>query len=535
MSTALSSDSSGVAAGEPLAAISALIGGPRIDDLVHRAARLSPERPALRAHASAISFRDLDSLVSRCALVLGDLAPEPGTVVAVAAPLDPAFAVAYYGVARSGNVCAIINPLLTSDRLAHVLGTSEAQVAVLTPGLREQLRPVRDRLPRLRHVILLSELLRQGAARSSRAPGGDQEGGDPGDLACIMFTSGTTGLPKAVPLTHHQLLVNAAQTAHAQDLRDDAIMFNYLPTFHTMHLNAAVCAGVTQILYTDGDVSESVRAASRDHVTHYYTLPMRLNLLAADAQLASLTLPSARGLLSGGSALPSRTAAVLSSQFGVPVVQGYGLAEASPLTHFNNLAEPRPGSCGRPVAGTECRIVDVATRRVVSGGRGEVQVRGPQVMAGYLGVPGEPGVAGEPGVPGEQVIDDQGWLSTGDIGRLDSDGYLFLVDRLKDVFKCDNYLVSPAEIEELLRRHPAVADCAVADRTDDIRGAVAYGLVVLRSQVDPGEIVRFVNSRVPDYMAVHALAAVEAIPRSPNGKISRRDVRDQIGRLPRSS
>jgi long-chain acyl-CoA synthetase len=529
MPTNPSSDSSGVVAGEPLAVISASIGGPRIDDLVHRAARRAPERPALHAHASAISYRALDSLVSGCAIALRDLAPEPGTVIAVAAPLDPAFAVAYYGVARSGNICAIVNPLLTSDGLAHVLGKSEAQVAVLTPRLREQLRPVRDRLPRLRRVAGLPDLLARSAGQPSRAPGGDPGGGaGPGDsaledLACIMFTSGTTGAPKAVPLTHRQLLVNAAQTAHAQDLRADSIMFNYLPTFHTMHLNAAVCAAVTQILHTGSDVSESVRVASRHRVTHYYTLPMRLNLLAADTRLAGLTLPSARGLLSGGSALPARTAAVLSSQFGVPVVQGYGLAEASPLTHFNSLAEPRPGSCGRPVAGTECRIVDVATRRVASDGRGEVQVRGPQVMAGYLGV------------SSDEIIDGQGWLSTGDIGRFDSDGRLFLVDRLKDVFKCDNYLVSPGELEELLRRHPAVADCAVADRPDDIRGAVACGLVVLRSPADPGEITRFVNTQVPHYMAVHALAVVEAIPRSPNGKISRRDVRDQVGRLPRSS
>jgi len=434
----------------------------------------------------------------------------------VAAPLEPAFAVAYYGVARSGNICAIVNPLLTSDGLAHVLGTSEAQVAILTPRLREQLRPVRDRLPRLRRVALLPDLLTQAAGQSSRFPGSGPGDSAMENLACIMFTSGTTGAPKEVPLTHRQLLVNAAQTAYAQDLRDDSIMFNYLPTFHTMHLNAAVCAAVTQILHTGGDVSESVRAASRHRVTHYYTLPMRLNLLAADTQLASLTLPSARGLLSGGSALPARTAAILSSQFGVPVVQGYGLAEASPLTHFNSLAEPRPGSCGRPVAGTECRIVDVATHRVVSDGRGEVQVRGPQVMAGYLGV------------SSDEIIDGQGWLSTGDIGRFDPDGCLFLVDRLKDVFKCDNYLVSPGELEELLRRHPAVADCAVADRPDDIRGAVACGLVVLRSQADPGDIMRFVNAQVPHYMAVHTLAAVEAIPRSPNGKISRRDVRDQV-------
>jgi long-chain acyl-CoA synthetase len=518
----------GVAAGAPLAAIRDLIGGPRVDNLVSRAAGTAPLRCALRAGATAVSYRTLDSLASRCALVLRGLAGRPGTVIAVAAALDPAFAVAYYGVARSGNISAIVNPLLKAEGLAHVLRASEAEVAVLTPGLWEQLRLIPGRLPRLRHVLLtgsaagpdtaagslagvLADLLRQAGDQAPPVPGTGQE-----DVACIMFTSGTTGAPKAVPLTHRQILVNAAQTAHAQDVHDDAIMFNYLPTFHTMHLNAAVCAGATQILHTGGDVSESVRAASRHGVTHYYTLPMRLNLLAAHPQLTSLALPSARGLLSGGSALPERTAAVLSAHFGIPVVQGYGLAEASPLTHFNNLTAARPGSCGQPVAGTQCRIVDIVTRQVVSDELGEVQVRGPQVMAGYL----DGQSAG--------ALDALGWLSTGDIGRLDSDGHLYLTDRLKDVFKSDNYLVSPTELEGLLGRHPAVADCAVADRPDDIKGAVPCGLVVLRGRADLAEIMRFVNSQVPYYMALQALEPVEAIPRSGNGKIQRRDIRDRL-------
>jgi long-chain acyl-CoA synthetase len=226
-------------------------------------------------------------------------------------------------------------------------------------------------------------------------------------------------------------------------------------------------------------------------------------------------------MLSGGSALPPALSKVLSTHFGVPVGQGYGLAETSPSTHFERLDHPKPGSCGVLVPGTECRIVDVATALVVPAGElGEIQVRGPQLMRGYLG-------ADTP------ATDPDGWFATGDVGYLDEDGYLFLVDRIKDVFKCDNFLVAPTAIERVAVEHPQVAECVVVDRPDPVHGAVACALVVpAHPGADADKIAADVNDKLPYYEHLHSVTLLERIPRSVNGKISRRDLRSLVSSGP---
>jgi long-chain acyl-CoA synthetase len=303
----------------------------------------------------------------------------------------------------------------------------------------------------------------------------------------------------------------------AHELGEDSVLLNCLPSFHLMHLNGGVCAAATQVLFPADDHRGSLEAAARYGATHYYSLPVRLARLAADPGLREPAVPSLRAILSGGSALPVRSAEALARRFGVPVVQGFGMAEASPLTHSDRLDSPVPGSCGPPLAGTECRIVHVDDRHVLpAGDNGEVEIRGPQLMRGYLGSP--------PLAPGA-------WFATGDVGHLDGDGRLHLVDRIKDVFKCDNYLVSPTEIETVLRGHPAVADCVVVDRADEFRGAVACALVVSRdATVDPVELAEFVNARVPYYQRLWRVDEVDAIPRSVNGKVQRAALREQVGR-----
>jgi long-chain acyl-CoA synthetase len=245
---------------------------------------------------------------------------------------------------------------------------------------------------------------------------------------------------------------------------------------------------------------------------------VRLAQLAADDRLRGLRLDTVRAILSGGSALAPVAARALTEHFGVPVMQGYGLAETSPLTHCDQPPWPRYGSVGPPVAETECRIVDVTTRAVLPPGeQGEVQVRGPQVMLGYLN-------AEEP-----SPVDADGWLSTGDIGRVDQDGYLFLVDRIKDVFKYDNHLVAPAEIERVLAMHPGVADCVVVDTSDPLHGGVANALVVPRSDdVTATELAEFVNQQVPPYQRLARVILTASIPRAPGGKTSRSTLRDMF-------
>jgi long-chain acyl-CoA synthetase len=518
---------------------------PALDGLLAAAAQAFPSRVAVRSGSVALTFAALDAAVTRCAAALARLTGGQRCVVAVASLLDPEFAIAYYGAVRSGSIVSPLNPLLREAELEHVLGVAQARVAVLTPAVYRRIRAIRHRLPCLQEVLLMGPGSRgddpdeQADARGCR-PLGDllaaagaaspaHSPRDPGDAACIQFTSGTTALPKGVVLTHANLCVNAVQTARAHGLSADSVCLNHLPTYHPMHLNSAVFAGATQVLCADADPVAAVAAANTYRASHYYSLPVRLARLAADPRLAGTRLETVTAIASGGSALPATAAQTLSHHFRVPVFQGYGLAETSPLLHSASPDDPCPGSVGPPVAGTETRIADVGTGAVAApGDRGEVQVRGPQVMRRYLGDILPP-------------LDADGWLSTGDVGYLDESGRLYLVDRLKDVFKCDNWLVSPSEIEYVLARHPKVAECAVVDRPDHFSGAVAYAFVVPvagagQDRAEPAEdlkaeIQAAVNRQVPYYKQIRQLSLVAEIPRSPNGKVERKRLRAEAARL----
>ncbi|MER7794450.1 AMP-binding protein [Streptomyces sp. NPDC097640] len=533
----------------------------RLDGLPAEAARAHPTRPALvwdgnpgqtPARRETLDFAGLDLRVSRAAYALRRLLPpgrEGGSVVAVASVLHPDFAVAYYAAARGGNVVAVVNPLLREEALLHTLSVSEARLALVDAGLYARLAAVRDRLPALREVVLIGpaepgatgatgpdvpDVPRLDDVLEKRTLVGPPGTVGPDDVVCVQFTSGTTGLPKAVRLTHRNLVVNAAQIAEAHRVDGGSVALNHLPTYHPMHLNSAVFAGATQVLCAAPDPLDAVAAANRHSATHFYSLPVRLARLATHRALDGLELTTVRQIASGGSALPVRDAVRLAERFGVPVFQGYGLAETSPLTHSDDPARPEPGSVGRPVAGTECRVVDVERRTVSASGEvGEVQVRGPQVMKGYLGGPDGTG------------LEDDGWFSTGDVGRIDEEGRLFLVDRLGDTFKCDNFLVAPAEVEQVLLDHELVREAVVFGLPDPARGALAAALVVLRPgaggpEATAGAIAAAVAERLPYYQRPHHIEVVEAIPRNANGKVRRRALRDalvhtQEGHTPMSS
>ncbi|WP_129308658.1 AMP-binding protein [Streptomyces sp. L2] len=492
----------------------------RVDGLLAETARRYPDRTALIAEGTGTTFGALEQRTRAVAAALRDLLPQPGERIAVAAVLHPDFPVAYYATMRAGHVAAVVNPLLREEGLLHVLGTCEARVAFVDAALYARIGALRDRLPHLERVVLIGGASPAGPADTTlealaeTAPAGTPyEGGD--DVACLHFTSGTTGLPKAVRLTHRNLTVNAAQITYAHRLDAASVTLNHLPTYHPMHLNSAVHAGAPQILFAGPDPAEALAAADRYGATHYYSLPVRLARLADAAEPAGPAPRALRYVASGGSALPPHAAARLGERLGVPVFQGYGLAETSPLTHSDDADAPVHGSVGRPVLGTECRIVDVDTRAVLAPGEaGEVEVRGPQVMAGYLGGGG---------------VGADGWFATGDVGRVDTGGRLFLVDRLKDVFKCDNFLVAPSDVERALLDHPAVAEAVVVDLPHPYSSAVAGALLVLADPAaTPEAVLADVNPRLPYYQRVQDAVAVPAIPRNGNGKIQRRDLRTRL-------
>ncbi|MFI6277197.1 class I adenylate-forming enzyme family protein [Streptomyces sp. NPDC050988] len=484
----------------------------RLDDLTRRAAAADPDGVAVRTdRGDALTFAELERRVNGCAARIRSLAGGPGVVVAVTSVLHPDFAVAYFGTLRAGNIVVPVNPLLRAEGLARLVAASGARLVLTTPEIAEQLD---DGVP----TLDLGD-----RALWNAEPPADVVAVGPDDIASVHFTSGTTGDPKGVRQTHHNLAVNAAQTVYAHGLDSGSVTLNHLPTYHPMHLNSALFAGAEQVLATDPDLVASLRTANEARATRYYSLPMRLSRLAVRPDLPDLRLETVEAVFSGGSALPVPAARTLSEHFGVPVLQGYGLAETAPMTHCGSRTRPKEGSCGPPVPLTECRIVDLASGKALGPGeRGEIQVRGPQLMRGYLGE------------PDGAALDAEGWFATGDVGQVDEDGCLFVVDRIKDVFKCDNWLVSPQEIERVLLGHPDVTDCVVVDHPDEFSGAVAAALVVPRSgkgQEALDAIAADVNSGLPHYQHIRHIRAVGEIARSGGGKVRRQDLRRLLEHL----
>jgi long-chain acyl-CoA synthetase len=519
-----------------------------LDGLLRRAAARDPHGWALRTGdgtapgeeaATSTTFAELDALADRFAACTGRLVGGPrGGRVGVANTLGREFPAAYYGAVRSGNTAVLVNPLLGRAGLLHVFATAAVEVAFVPYATAALLAALREELPALHTVVVTDRdhpepppgtVALQEALDGPRAAGA-LPAADLGADACIQFTTGTTGAPRGVRLTHRNLVANAAQTAAAHRLDAGSVTLNHLPLLHTMHLNSAVFAGARQVLCTGPDPLASLALAARCRATHYYGLPARLHRLAeqlADggpgARAEGVPAgPALTAVLSGGTALAPATARTLSARLGVPVLQGYGMAELSPLSHSQRPGDRRTATVGRPVPGTECRIVHPRTRRPLGpGATGEVQVRGPQLTAGYLGA--EQGPAGP-----------DGWFSTGDIGHVDAAGELTLVDRLGDVFKHDNELVSPTTVEHVLAQDPRVADCVVADWPHPRHGAVTWAGIVLRDPAAPDlldtldSIADRANARLARFEQIRRIEVLDSVPRTPVGKPERRGLRRRL-------
>ncbi|MEU8431973.1 class I adenylate-forming enzyme family protein [Streptomyces sp. NPDC029216] len=517
-----------------------------LDGLLRRAAQRDPAACALRTPHGIRTFAELDARADRFAAYLEHALGRRGARVGVANTLDEDFAAAYYGTVRSGNTVVLLNPLIRAAGLRRVCEVADVEIAFLPTAAAEQLVKTADRLPLLREIVVTdapdgivpADALPLAVAldRAPASSGPDPDA--PVDLnavACVQFTTGTTGRPKGVLLTHRNLVANAAQTAAAHRLDSGSVALNNLPLYQPMHLNSAVLAGACQVLCACPRPAAALRMAARTGATHLYTLPARLHQLAADLRHAELPgagelpgfpLPAGPALdrltavLSGGSALAPADARLLSERLGVPVLQGYGLVELAPLTHSQRPGDTAgTGSVGAPVPGTACRIVHPGTGVPLGPGEtGEVQVSGPQLMAGYLGESGP--AAGE-----------DGWFSTKDVGRIGPDGELYLVDRLDDVFTYDGELVSPTAVESVLAADPRVADCVVVGWPDPIHGAVVWLGLVLCDPTAPGlldvldSIVETANDQLGPHEQIRRVEVLGSVPRTPAGKPERRSLR----------
>ena len=489
-----------------------------------------PDRIALVDGTSgdSVTHGQLVAAVDRARRRLTALGVGPGTRVGLSAANQPAWVVAFYGVLAAGATVVPLNPALTSTEVRHLLGLVRPAAVIADPqGLPAVTAAVEAGVPPA--VLALHEVA--GGPRPQGADGaevaGDPEAplgaAGPRDVAVVAFSSGTTGGAKGVQLTHGNLVANLVQHEPVYHVGPDDVVLAAMPLFHiyglSIVLGYALSHGATVVTMPRFDLDAYCRLVREHGVTWLHLVPPMV--LGLTRRAGRDDLSSVRHAVSGAAPLDAGVAARAGALLGCTVGQGYGMTEASPGVTWvpdDGSVPCGQGSVGLLVPGTEARLVDPATGRDTEG-QGELWVRGPQVMAGYLDDPAATAA----------VLTEDGWLRTGDVLRVDADGVWWVVDRIKELIKYKGWHVAPAELEAVLLEHPSVADAAVAGVADPEAGEVPVAWVVARTPVDPADLLAWVAARVAPYKKVRRVHVVDRIPRSPAGKVLRRMLAEPPG------
>jgi acyl-CoA synthetase (AMP-forming)/AMP-acid ligase II len=494
--------------------------------IVFGRARELKDKPALidGVTGRATSYAELDASVRRAAAGLAARGLAKGDVFAILSPNAVEYVVAFHAVALAGGVVTTLNPLCTAAEIAKQLADSRAKYVLAAPALLERAREASARLP-LRALFVTGEC---GDAATPFAELYESGGVAPEvvidpreDLVALPYSSGTTGASKGVMLTHRNVVANLRQIEGTEHARGSDTLVCVLPMFHiyglTVIMNFSLYAGATTIVLPRFDLEEFLGAVEKYGVTMAHVVPPIMLALAKHPAVARYDLTSLHTIFSAAAPLGAELERGVAARLGCRVKQGYGMTEASPATHMapHDAARGKCGSVGLPVPNTDCKIVDVETGAELGANReGEICVRGPQVMKGYLNRPEATA----------ETVDSEGWLHTGDIGYADSDGHFFVVDRKKELIKYKGFQVAPAELEALLVTHAAVADAAVIPSPDAEAGEVPKAFVVLKTDraASADELIAFVAARVSPHKKIRLVEFVEQIPKSPSGKILRR-------------
>jgi acyl-CoA synthetase (AMP-forming)/AMP-acid ligase II len=418
-----------------------------------------------------------------------------------------------------------VNPLYTPRELAQQLTDCGAKYLLTVPPLMDSARAAVAQVSSVREMFVFGEA--EGATPfASLLTHGDQPPSvsidAKTDLVALPYSSGTTGLPKGVMLTHHNLVsemctVNGRPDIVFPDEQDTLLAF--LPFFHiygiVMFLTLAPWRGTTIVSTPRFELEHYLEMVQRYGVTYLHLVPPVVIALAKHPIVDKYDLSKAKWALSAAAPLGAPAAEAFTKRLGTQLIQAYGMTEVSGATHVGSC-EPgkiKPSAGGTLLPNTECLIVDPVSGEALERGRqGEVWVRGPLVMAGYLGKPEATA----------ETIDPEGWLHTGDVGYVDEDGDVFIVDRVKELIKFKGLQVAPAELEAILLGHPAVADAAVIPSPDEDAGEVPKAFVVLKSPAEADDIMAFVAQRVAPHKKIRKLQFIDAIPKSASGKILRR-------------
>jgi len=524
--------------------------------LLTESARLHPGKTCIHYEGRNLTYSDVDDISSRFASALATLGVKKGDRVAVFMPNVPQLVISFFGILKAGGVVVMCNPIYKERELEHQLADSGAKVVVasrtiargmdlfqsleacrgrlslthvITTSLTDYLPPLKKRLAGMAGIKDASRenTLDFVSLIESNSPLANPVAIDPADdIAVLQYTGGTTGVAKGAMLTHYNLLSNAVYGARLFPLSEKDVSLCVLPLFHiyglTVTMNMPISVGGTLVLLPNFHVDEVAKAIEKMRVTTFSGAPAMYIAINSKPNAKDFHLHSVRACMSGGSALPPAVRKKFMELTGGNLVEGYGLSETSPVTHVNPLVGGvvKDGSIGPPFCETEAKIVDTENRyRTLGLGEvGELAVKGPQVMKGYWNQKAET----------DAVLED-GWFLTGDIAKMDEDGYFYIVDRKKDMVNVGGFKVYPREVEDVLFEHPSIKEAGVIGIPDEFSGEVVKAFVVLKDPTKSPtekEVIDFCQSHLAKYKVPKEVEFVDELPKTLIGKVLRRKLRE---------
>jgi long-chain acyl-CoA synthetase len=477
------------------------------------------DRVAFKLDDVELTYSALGGASAHIVGMLRDKGLEPGDRVGIMLPNVPYFPVVYYGVLRAGGVVVPMNVLLKEREVEFYLGDSGAKLLFAWHDFAEAAQSgaraagaecVLVEPGEFENLVGSSEAITDLAERS----------GD--DTAVILYTSGTTGKPKGAELTHSNLRRNCSTAASTlARISPDDVLLGALPLFHsfgqTCTMNSSVAIGSTVTMLPRFDPTKALEILARDRVTIFQGVPTMYNAMLHCESADTADTSTLRLCMSGGAAMPAELMRAFEEKFGCIILEGYGLSETSPVASFNHPdRERKPGSIGTPIDGVEMKVVDDDGNDVPQGEIGEIVIRGHNIMKGYWA---------RPDATAEAITED-GWFHSGDMARVDEDGYFFIVDRKKELIIRGGYNVYPREVEEVLYEHPAVQEAAVVGVPDEALGEEVGAAVVLcqGADADAEELKSYVKDQVAAYKYPRKLWFMDELPKGPTGKILKREI-----------
>jgi long-chain acyl-CoA synthetase len=491
----------------------------------------APDAPACRFAGTTTTYRELDELSGRFAAGLRAAGLGPGQVAAMQLPNIPQFLIGYFGALKAGLTVLPLNPLLVAPELEYHLTDSAASLLIGFEGMHAEAAKACETTGVPLYLVSMGTGAPPDGARSALElistapldePGGDVVARSPDDTAVLVYTSGTTGKPKGAELTHFQLYMNCTVAGGLFGVTSDDVVLAVLPFFHVFGLSSVLnvfirYGGCLSILprFAPGAALDAIEA---DRCTVIGGVPTMLHALAQH-DITGRDLSALRVAVSGGASLPEDIMRTFEEKFGIEVLEGYGMTETASSSSFNRPGDRKVLSIGKPLWGVRMRVVDTAGRALPPGREhvGEILICGHNVMKGYLG---------RPEATAETLRD--GWLHTGDLGYVDSDGFYFVVDRAKDLVIRGGYNVYPREIEEVLYTHPSVLEAAVIGKPDERLGEEVVAVVALRPGMSAtaGEIIAYSRERLAAYKYPREIRFMAELPKGPSGKILKTALRD---------